>query len=317
KSDYLPAVISYYQTPEGELLSMPFNSSTPVLWYNADALKAAGVDVPETWEDVKSVSKALVGNGMKCGLSFGWQSWVMIENFSAWHDIEMGTKENGFAGFDTEFTFNNDHVVARMDDIASMSADGSFVYAGRRGDSLPSFTNGECGMWINSSAYYGSMTSQAKFDFAQTMLPLDTNVASAPQNSIIGGATLWALAGHEDEEYKGVAKFMTYLSSPEVQAWWHQETGYVPITTAAYELSKEQGFYETNPGTDTAIQQLSLNTPTPNSRGVRFGNFVQVRDVINEEMEAIWAGSKTAQEGLDEAVSRGNELLRKFERSVK
>jgi sn-glycerol 3-phosphate transport system substrate-binding protein len=317
KSDYLPAVISYYQTPEGELLSMPFNSSTPVLWYNADALKAAGVDVPETWDDVKSVSKALVGNGMKCGLSFGWQSWVMIENFSAWHDIPMGTKENGFAGFDTEFTFNNDHVVARLDDIASMSADSSFVYAGRRGDSLPSFTNGECGMWINSSAYYGSMTSQAKFDFAQTMLPLDTNVASAPQNSIIGGATLWALAGHEDEEYKGVAKFMTYLSSPEVQAWWHQETGYVPITTAAYELSKEQGFYETNPGTDTAIQQLSLNTPTPNSRGVRFGNFVQVRDVINEEMEAIWAGSKTAQEGLDEAVSRGNELLRKFERSVK
>lgn len=317
KSDYLPAVISYYQTPEGELLSMPFNSSTPVLWYNADALKAAGVDVPETWDDVKSVSKALVGNGMKCGLSFGWQSWVMIENFSAWHDIPMGTKENGFAGFDTEFTFNNDQVVARIDDIASMSADNSFVYGGRRGDSLPSFTNGECGMWINSSAYYGSMTSQAKFDFAQTMLPLDTNVAAAPQNSIIGGATLWALAGHEDEEYKGVAKFMTYLSSPEVQAWWHQETGYVPITTAAYELSKEQGFYETNPGTDTAIQQLSLNTPTPNSRGVRFGNFVQVRDVINEEMEAIWAGSKTAKEGLDEAVSRGNELLRKFERSVK
>ncbi len=317
KSDYLPAVISYYQTPEGELLSMPFNSSTPVLWYNADALKAAGVDVPKTWDDVKSVSKALVGNGMKCGLSFGWQSWVMIENFSAWHDIPMGTKENGFAGFDTEFTFNNDHVAARLDDIASMSADSSFVYAGRRGDSLPSFTNGECGMWINSSAYYGSMTSQAKFDFAQTMLPLDTNVASAPQNSIIGGATLWALAGHEDEEYKGVAKFMTYLSSPEVQAWWHQETGYVPITTAAYELSKEQGFYETNPGTDTAIQQLSLNAPTPNSRGVRFGNFVQVRDVINEEMEAIWAGSKTAKEGLDEAASRGNELLRKFERSVK
>lgn len=317
KSDYLPAVISYYQTPEGELLSMPFNSSTPVLWYNADALKAAGVDVPETWEDVKGAAKALVGNGMKCGLSFGWQSWVMLENFSAWHDIPMGTKENGFAGFDTEFTFNNDQVAARLADVAAMSEDGSFVYAGRRGDSLPMFTNGECGMWMNSSAYYGSMKSQAEFDFAQTMLPVDTSIASAAQNSIIGGATLWALAGHEDEEYKGVAKFMTYLSSAEVQAWWHQETGYVPITTAAYELSKTQGFYDTNPGTDTAIKQLSLNTPTANSRGVRFGNFVQVRDVINEEMEAIWAGSKTAQEGLDDAVSRGNDLLRKFERSVK
>jgi len=149
------------------------------------------------------------------------------------------------------------------------------------------------------------------------MLPIDTSVRATPQNSIIGGATLWALAGHESEEYKGVAKFMTYLASPEVKAWWHQETGYVPITTAAYELSKKQGFYNTNPGTDTAIIQLSLNTPTANSRGVRFGNFVQVRDVINEEMEALWAGNKTAKEAMDAAVSRGNVLLRKFERSVK
>lgn len=316
KKDYLPAVISYYQTPEGELLSMPFNSSTPVLWYNRDALKAAGADVPKTWADVKSTAKKLVDSGMKCGVSFGWQSWVMIENYSAWHNISMGTKENGFAGFDTSFTFNNPQVAARLDDIASMSKDKSFVYGGRRGDSLPLFTNGECGMWINSSAYYGSMKKQAKFDFGQTMLPLDTAVASAPQNSVIGGATLWVLAGHETEEYKAVAKFMTYLASPAVQAWWHQETGYVPITTAAYELSKSQGFYESNPGTDTAIQQLSLNQPTPNSRGLRFGNFVQIRDIINEEMEEIWAGKKNATDALNDAASRGDKLLRKFERTT-
>lgn len=317
KSDYLPAVISYYQTPDGELLSMPFNSSTPVLWYNKDALTAAGAEVPTTWDDVKVASKKLVDNGMKCGVSFGWQSWVMLENFSAWHNLEMGTQENGFAGFDTEFTFNkNEKVAARLDDIAAMSSDKQFVYGGRRGDSLPLFTNGECGMWMNSSAYYGSITDQAKFEFGQTMLPLDTALADAPQNSIIGGATLWALAGHEAEEYKGVAQLMTYLASPEVQAWWHQETGYVPITTAAYELSKEQGFYDANPGTDTAIKQLSLNTPTANSRGIRFGNFVQIRDVINEEMEALWGGSKTAAQALDDAASRGNDLLRKFERTT-
>ena len=317
KSDYLPAVISYYQTSEGELLSMPFNSSTPVLWYNADALSAAGVAPPKTWAEVKTAAKALVDNGMACGVSFGWQSWVMIENFSAWHNLETGTKENGFAGFDTELTFNNDSVVARLDDIASMSEGNLFKYGGRRGDSLPMFTNGECGMWMNSSAYYGSIKSQAEFNFAQTMLPLDTSVADAPQNSIIGGATLWALTGHDAEEYKGLAKFMTYLSSADVQAWWHQETGYVPITTAAYDLSKSQGFYDSNPGTDTAIKQLSLNTPTPNSRGLRFGNFAQIRDVINEEMEALWAGDKTAAQALDAAVDRGNVLLRKFERAVK
>ena len=170
---------------------------------------------------------------------------------------------------------------------------------------------------MNSSAYYGGFVKDVKFNFGQTMLPLDTDVADKPQNSIIGGATLWVLRGHKSEEYKGVAKFLKYISTPEIQAKWHQTTGYVPITTAAYELSKEQGYYKENPGTDTAIKQLSLNTPTPNSRGIRYGNMVQVRDVINEEMEALWAGEKDAKTAMDDAVKRGNTLLRKFERSAK
>ncbi|MCP4769652.1 MAG: sn-glycerol-3-phosphate ABC transporter substrate-binding protein UgpB [Gammaproteobacteria bacterium] len=318
KSIYLPAVISYYQTSQGELLSMPFNSSTPVLWYNKDAFKKAGIaSAPKTWSDMKSASEKLVAAGYKCGFSFGWQSWVMIENFSAWHNLPMGSKENGFAGTDTNFSFNNPEVKARIASIADWSKDKLFTYGGRRGDSLSMYTNGECGMWMNSSAYYGSIKKQAKFDFGQTMLPLDTDVSSKAQNSIIGGATLWVLKGRDQSDYKGVAKFMTYLSSPEVQAWWHQETGYVPITTPAYELSKKQGFYDANPGTDTAIQQLSLNQPTANSRGVRFGNFVQIRDIINEEMEAIWNGSKSASDGLDDAAERGDKLLRKFERANK
>jgi sn-glycerol 3-phosphate transport system substrate-binding protein len=316
KSIYLPAVISYYQRPNGDLLSMPFNSSTPVLWYNRDALKKAGVSAPpKTWDEMKSASQKLVAAGYKCGFSFGWQSWVMVENFSSWHNLAIGSKENGFAGLDTKFTFNNDAVKSRLATIASWSKDKLFTYGGRRGDSLSMFTNGECGMWMNSSAYYGSIKKQAKFDFGQSMLPLDTSVASKPQNSIIGGATLWVLKGHDEGDYKGVGHFMNFLSSPEVQAWWHQETGYVPITTPAYELSKTQGFYGKNPGTDTAIKQLSLNTPTPNSRGLRFGSFVQIRDIINEEMEAIWNGSKTADQALDDAAARGNKLLRKFEKA--
>jgi sn-glycerol 3-phosphate transport system substrate-binding protein len=225
----------------------------------------------------------------------------------------MGTEENGFKSTKTIFEFDNDIVKTHMKNLQDWQTGNLFIYGGRRGDSLPMFTNGECGMWMNSSAYYGSIKSQAKFNFGQTMLPYYPNVIDKPQNSIIGGATLWVLRGKADEEYKGVAKFMTYLSSPEVQAWWHQETGYVPITTAAYELSKKQGFYEANPGTDIAIKQLSLNTPTPNSRGIRFGNFVQIRDVINEEMEAIWSGAKTPEQGMEDAAKRGDALLRKFE----
>lgn len=318
KSGYLPAVISYYQTADGELLSMPFNSSTPVLWYNRDAFKKAGVDsAPKTWDEVASTAKKLVDSGMKCGIAVGWQSWGLVENYSAWNNIPVGTKQNGYAGLDTELTFNNKHVAANLQRLADMQTDGSFTYGGRRGESLAMYTSGECGMWINSSAYYGSIKGQATFDYAQAMMPYDSNVTSGPQNSIIGGATLWTLKGHKKEEYTGVAKFMEYLSSSEVQAWWSQETGYVPITTAAYELGKEQGFYEKNPGTDTAIIQLSLNTPTENSRGIRFGNFVQIRDVINAEMEQIWDGSKTAQVALDDAVEQSNKLLRKFEKANK
>ncbi|MGE0659890.1 MAG: extracellular solute-binding protein, partial [Reyranellaceae bacterium] len=130
-------------------------------------------------------------------------------------------------------------------------------------------------------------------------------------------ATLWVLNGKPKDEYKGVAKFFTYLSSPEVQAKWHQQTGYVPITVAAYDLSKKQGFYEKFPGRDIAIQQLTLNPPTENSKGLRIGNFVQIRDVVDEELEAVWAGTKTAKQALDSAVERGNKLLRDFEAANK
>jgi sn-glycerol 3-phosphate transport system substrate-binding protein len=316
KAAFLPAVISYYQTPEGKLLSMPFNSSSPVMWYNKDAFAKAGItQVPETWDEVESAARKLVAAGYESGLSFGWQSWVMIENFSAWHNLAMGTRENGFAGLDTRFTFNNAGVKNMVARIAGWGQDKLFQYGGRRGDSLPLFINEKCAMWLNSSAYYGGIKKQAQFEFGQAMLPYDPELIDSPQNSIIGGATLWTLKGRDKQDYKGVAMFMNYLASPEVQAWWHQETGYVPITKAAWELSKKQGFYKENPGTDTAIQQLNLNTPTPNSRGVRFGNFVQIRDIINDELEAVWNGSKTAAAAMDDAVEKSNRLLERFEKA--
>jgi sn-glycerol 3-phosphate transport system substrate-binding protein len=316
QSAYLPAVISYYTDTDNNLLSLPFNSSTPVLWYNKDALDKAGVAVPTTWDEVEAAAKALKASGVAKPFSFGWQSWSNIENYSAWHNIPLGTEENGFASLKTEFTFNNEAVVNHIQRIADMGKDGTFVYGGRRGDSRGQFVNGETALWINSSAYYGGFKKDIKdFEFGQTMLPLDTAVADAPQNSIIGGATLWVLNGHEKPEYACVADFFQFVSAADQQAYWHQNTGYVPITTAAYDVSKEQGFYKTDPMTDTAIKQLSLNAPTPASKGLRFGNFVQIRDIINEELEAVWSGEKDAQTAMDAAVERGNALLRKFEKA--
>ena len=317
-NDYLPSVTGYYSDTDGNMLSMPFNSSTPVLYYNKTAFAKAGLDPntpPKTWPEVGEFSKKLQAAGIACGFTTGWQSWVQIENFSAWHNVPIGTKENGFAGLDTEFKINSPLHVKHIAQLAEWQKTKIFDYGGQRSDSAPKFYNQECAMYMNSSAAQAGIKANAKdFEFGVGMLPYWPDAAGAPQNSIIGGATLWVLQGHKPAEYKGVAAFFNYLSSAEVQADWHQFTGYLPITTAAYELSKKQGFYDKNPGTDVSIKQMTLKAPTANSKGLRFGNFVQIRDLFNEELEAVWSGKKTAQQALDSMVERGNAMLRKFEK---
>lgn len=320
-ADYLASVTGYYTDTDGRLLSMPFNSSTPVLYYNKDAFRKAGLDPerpPATWGELESAAEKLRAAGYSCGFTTGWQSWVQLENFSAWHNAPFATRQNGFGGADAEFTFNSPLHARHIGNLARWQQSGVFDYGGRRSDSAPKFYAQECAMYMNSSAAYAGVRSNAKdFAFGVGRLPYYADVGGAPQNSIIGGATLWVFRGHPESDYRGVAAFFAYLSRPEVQADWHQFTGYLPITHAAYRLTHEQGFYDANPGTDIAIQQMTGKPPTANSKGLRFGNFVQVRDIINEELESAWIGEKSAQEALDAAVARGNELLRRFERQTR
>ena len=317
---YLPTVTGYYTNSDGKMLSMPFNSSTPVLYYNKDAFKKAGLDPnkpPKTWPEVAEYSKKLVKAGYKSGFSTAWISWIHLENFSAWHNVPIGTKANGFGGLDTEFTINSPLHVKNIQQLADWQNENVFVYGGRRNKGNAKFSSEEVAMYTESSAGYAGFKKTCKFDFGTSMLPYWPDVEGAPQNTIIGGASLWVLAGHPAEEYKGVAAFFNYLSKPEVQADWHEFTGYLPITLGAYELKKSQGFYKENPGMETALKQMTLNKPTENSKGLRFGNFVQMRSIVYSELEAIFAGKKTAQQGLDDAVVAGNKLLRKFEKANK
>jgi sn-glycerol 3-phosphate transport system substrate-binding protein len=315
---FLPAVAGYYTDTEGNMLSMPFNSSTPILYYNRDVFAAAGLDPatpPSTWEEVESFSRQIVESGAApCGFTTAWISWIQLENLSAWHDQPIGTLENGFGGLGTEMTVNGPLQVRHWENLARWQEEGLFQYGGPGGgdDAEPKFFSGDCAMFMNSSAGRAEVVANAtNFEVGYGMLPhyADTE----PQNSIIGGATLWVMQGRDEAEYPGVASFFTYLSSPEVQARWHQETGYLPVTTAAYELSQEQGYYEANPGADVSIRQITLNEPTPNSKGLRFGNYVQIRGIIDEEFQALLAGDKDAQGALDAVVERGNALIREFE----
>lgn len=316
---YIPAVSGYYTAPNGQMMSLPFNSSTTVFYYNKDAFKAAGLDpnkAPTTWPEVVSTAAKLKVAGNSCPFTTSWMTWAQLESFSTWHNTTYASKNNGFGGLDAKLEFNSPLHVRHFENLANMSKQGLFVYKGRASKAQASFVTGECAMFVGSSGSYAGIKRDAKFQFAESTLPYYPDVAGAPQNTIIGGASLWVLNGKPADHYKGVAKFFAYLSSPEVQAASHQRTGYLPITMEAFKLTEKSGFYQKNPGTDVAVNQMIRKT-TDKSRGIRLGNFPQIRAIVDEETEQIWAGKKTAKEALDTAVSRGNELLAKFQAANK
>ncbi len=317
-SAYLPAITGYYTDTAGNMLSFPFNASTPILYYNKDLFRAAGLDPeqpPKTWPELGAMAKRLRSAGSACGFTTSWPSWINVENFSAFHNIPMATRANGLAGLDAALTINNPTMVRHIAQLAEWQKTKVFDYGGRGTAAEPRFQKSECGIFLGSSGTRADILKNSKFDVGYGMLPYWPDVAGAPQNSMIGGATLWVLRDRPRDEYKGVAKFFAFLSQPDIQAAWHQNTGYLPSTRAAYELTKSQGFYQRNPGTEKSIEQITLKPPTENSTGLRLGSFTLIRDAIEDELEAAFAGKKSAQQALDSAVERGNKLLRQFERA--
>jgi sn-glycerol 3-phosphate transport system substrate-binding protein len=315
---YLPAVSGYYSDAAGNMLSFPFNASTSILYYNKSLFHVAGLDpevAPKTWAEVGAAAKKLLAAGVACGFTTSWPSWINIENFSAFHNLPVATRANGFDGIDAVLTFNNPVVARHIAQLAQWQATRVFDYSGRGQSAEPRFQNAECGIFIGSSATRADIKANSRFEVGYGMLPYWGDVNGAPQNSIIGGATLWVLRDRPQGEYKGVAKFFGFLSKPEIQAAWHQRTGYLPITRAAFDLTRAQGFYQSNPGTAISIEQITLKPPTENSRGIRLGSFVLIRDAIEDELEQAFSGKKPAQAALDSAVERGNRLLRQFERA--
>ena len=316
---YLPTITGYYSTSKGEMLSFPFNSSSTVMWINLDALKKANIaEIPKTWPQVFEDAKKLKAAGYTtCGFSNAWATWVNLEQLSAWQNVPLSTKANGLDGFDTVLSFNGPLQVKHLQTLIDLQKDKTYDYSGRTNAGEGRFTSGECPLFLTSSAFFGNVKSQAKFNWTNAPMPYYPDVKGAPQNSIIGGASLWVMGGKTNNAYKGVAKFFGFLSRPEIQMEWHTGTGYVPITYAAYELTKKSGFYDKNPGAEVAIKMLTKKPPTPNSKGLRFGNYVQGREVIEEEIEQVLAGKKDAKTAMDDAVKRGNEILRKFEAANK
>ena len=318
-SAYISAVAGYYTAPNGQMLSFPFNSSTTVFYFNKDAFKAAGLPTdkaPSTWPEVVLAAGKLKASGHKCPFTTAWQGWTQLESFSSWHNVEFATKSNGLGGLDARMKVNSPLHQRHIENLANMAKQGLFVYKGRGNVPEASFVSGECAMINTSSGFYGNVAKNAKFGYGLAPLPYYPDVPGAPQNTVIGGASLWVMAGKKPEEYKGVAAFFSYISSPEVQSASHKRTGYLPVTTAAYQLTEQSGFYKEKPGTDVAVTQM-IRKVTDKSRGIRLGNYVQIRAIEDEELEQVWNGKKTAKEALDNIVKRGDEQLERFQKANK
>jgi sn-glycerol 3-phosphate transport system substrate-binding protein len=319
--NYVGGVRGYYSTTDGRLVSMPFNSSTPVTWYNKDAFRKAGLDPekpPRTWEETWAAAKKIVAaKAAPCGYTMAWPTWTQYENFSAIHNVPLATRANGMEGMDAELRINSPLHVKHLQNMVDMLKAGVFKYGGRdaAGDAL--FPSGECAIIHASSGLRARIVREAKFQWGETFLPYYKGTPGAPKNSIIGGASFWVMTSprRTAEEYRGVAEFFQYISRPEVDARWHMDTGYVPITLAGFALASGQGYYIKNPGADIPFRQLTLTEPTENSRGLRLGNMPEIRVIIQEEMEKAFQGQQTAKEALDNAVRRGNTVLRNFERA--
>jgi sn-glycerol 3-phosphate transport system substrate-binding protein len=320
---YIPAVRGYYSLPDGRMASMPFNSSTAVMWYNKDAFRKAGLDPeapPATWPDVVKSAQAIKAKGAaEIPMTTSWPTWIQLEEYSALHNIPFATKENGFAGLDTRLEIASKPHVKQVQRLLDMSKDGTFRYAGRDNAGDPLLLSGQAGMAFNSSGMRGALVKSAKFDWGVAYLPYDPEIIKTPLNSIIGGASLWAMTapGRTPTEYKAVAEFLAFLGKPENDAAWHQATGYVPVTLSGFELSRKQGFYDKNPGADLPVKQLARGQVTPNSKGLRLGRLPEIRNIIQEELEKALQGGQTAQQAMEVATTRGDKVLREFQKSVK
>ncbi|MFO0403969.1 MAG: extracellular solute-binding protein [Alphaproteobacteria bacterium] len=318
---YLAGVRGYYSDTQGRMVSMPHNSSSAVMWVNLDAFEKAGLsttELPKTWAEIRAAAQKIKAtNAAEIPISTAWPTWVMFEQMSSMHDVGLASKANGFEGLDAEMNLAAPIFTKHTNMLLEMQREGLFVYGGRDVDGFASFPAGKAAMSFNSSAGRAQVQREAKFRWASVMLPYHDDVLQSPRNGVIGGASLWTLTARNRtaEEYRGVAEFYRFISDVEQDKWWHHVTGYVPLTLAAYEASRAEGFYTQNPGTDAALIQLSRAEPTPNSQGFRLGGFVEIRNIIQEELERGFQGQQNTETLLANANRRANVVLRNFERA--
>lgn len=314
---YIDAVREFYSTPEGKMYSLPWNASTGILFYNMKAFEAAGLDPkkpPKTWEDLESAGIKLVNAGYK-GFSTAWPAAYHLEHVCAWHNLPFATEENGFRGLGARLNFNGPYQTRHWEKLVDWQKRGIFSYQGRLVDKPELFfTQGHCGILLQGANRFPTLKKASIDPIGVGFMPYWSDIPGAPYRLNIGGSSFWAMSGFSEDVYRGIAQFFSYLSQTETQSYWHQQTGYLPITEAAYYLSKKKGFYETNPASEIAVLEVINRKITPYTKGVRLGNYTIIRDKIIDYLEKAFQGELTPKEAIDRAIEEGNAILAEFEK---
>ncbi|MEM9224294.1 MAG: extracellular solute-binding protein [Pseudomonadota bacterium] len=310
--DYIPGVRFFYADTDGKMIGMPFNSSTPILYYNAEALEKAGVTPPKTWEEFESTTAPALKEAGYVPLSQSHLPWIFTENFFSRHNLQFASNDNGYGGLDTEIMINQEPIRDHFSKLVEWKDNDLFGFYGTAwGDNAKPFEDGEVAMWLGSSGSFGGLKDKVDFEFSATQLPYWEGIIKEPTQTFIGGAALFAMAGHDADEDKATAEFFRFLTAPETQYMWHRDTGYVPITEAAYALAKSDGHYERFPAAEVGIEQLSL-PGGEFTKGYRMGFYVQIRDVMNREYSRVLSGETDVDTAFENIEREANELLKRF-----
>ncbi|UXS02943.1 extracellular solute-binding protein [Agrobacterium tumefaciens] len=313
---FINGVRYFYAAADGKFVGMPFNSSAPIMYVNQEAFKKAGVSVPKTWEEFETIAPKLKEAGYTA-LTASQLTWQFTENFFSRQNLQFATNNNGYdsvAG--TEMKLTDPNLVMMFEKLKTWKDEGYFGYYGAGwNDNQKPFEEGKVAMWIGSSGSFGGLKKTATMPFSADFLPYWSSIKGAGTNTFIGGAALFAMSGKSDAENKCVADFFQFLTSPEIQKFYHQATGYVAITEAAYELAKKEGYYEKEPVAEVGIKQLMLPGGEW-SKGYRLGFYPQIRSIMEREYNRIFAGETTVKQGFETIEKEGNELLARFAKTA-
>ena len=303
--------IKDYYSYDGEMFSMPFNSSTAMLYYNKDIFKKAGLDPdnpPKTFAEIYEYGKKIVDMGLaKGGISFGWPSWIFEQMF-AYHNQYYSSNKNGRDGRADELYINNKFGVRVLSEWQKWAKDGVLVYGGRTYKANDPFLAGEFAMLVQSTSSLAGIINKADFNVGTAYLPRISDIKDKG-NSVVGGASIWLMAGHSDEVNAAAWKFMQYLFEVDNAVMWHKKTGYFPVNNKAYSKLKNEGWFDQEPRFATAFDQILSGNKGHAATGVLLGNFVQIRDIVGVAIEEAVVNMKDPKEALDKAKKDCDQVL--------